>query len=189
MIGSFRIVNVVASTNVQGKIDIEKLAVALKQANYEPEVFGGLVYRRQNPKATLIMFASGKITSVGTKSENQARKAIRTTVQEMKELGGLIGSNKLNSINTENVVCTLELGSGIDLTKLTIMLPNSLYKPEQFPGLIYRPLGGKEVVLIFTSGKLIVTGAKSELRARQLLKEVYETISGAKSGRLRWDIE
>lgn len=68
MINNLTIVNVVASTFVKSTIDIEKLAMIPKQVNYEPEVFPGLIYRRQNPKATVIMFASGKITSVGTKS-------------------------------------------------------------------------------------------------------------------------
>ena len=81
--GEVRIVNVVASTRVQGELDIEKLAFMLKHANYEPELFPGLVYRRQKPKATLIMFASGKITSVGARSEMQAKKTIEVTVEEI----------------------------------------------------------------------------------------------------------
>jgi transcription initiation factor TFIID TATA-box-binding protein len=181
MVKNLRIVNVVASTFVQSTIDIEKLAMMLKQVNYEPEVFPGLIYRRQNPKATVIMFASGKITSVGTDSENQARRAIRTTVEEIKRLGGLMGSCKLNSINIENVVGTLDLGLNIDLNKLALILPNAIYETEQFPGLIYRPSSRKEVVLIFASGKLVATGAKNELRLRQLLKEVYKIISRTES--------
>jgi transcription initiation factor TFIID TATA-box-binding protein len=181
MINNLTIVNVVASTFVKSTIDIEKLAMIPKQVNYEPEVFPGLIYRRQNPKATVIMFASGKITSVGTKSENHARKAIRTTVEEIKKLGGLMGSCKLNPINIENVVGTLDLRLSIDLDELALILPNALYETEQFPGLIYRPSSSNEVVLVFASGKLVATGAKSEIRVKQLLKEVYETISRAES--------
>lgn len=176
MVKSFKIVNVIASTSVQSAIDVEKLAMALKNVTYEPEIFPGLIYRRLSPKATIIMFASGKITSVGAKSEHAARESIKATVKEIKKLGALSGSCKLNPINTENVVGTLDLGASLDLNELALALPKALYETEQFPGLIYRPSLSNEVVLIFASGKIVATGAKSESRVRQLLKEVYETI-------------
>ena len=42
-------------------------------------------------------------------------------------------------------------------------------KPEEFPGLIYRMTEPKVVILMFASGKLVCTGAKTE-------KEVYEVV-------------
>ena len=174
-----RIVNVVASTRIQGKLDLEKLAFMLKHVDYEPETFSGLVYRRQNPKATLIMFTSGKITSVGARSKMQAKKAIEVTVEEIEKAGGLIGKNTLNPINVENVVGILDLKSSIDIDDLSLKLPHSIYEPDQFPSLIYRPTSGKEVVLIFASGKLVATGTKSEWQLRELLSKISETIAKA----------
>ena len=40
-------------------------------------------------------------------------------------------------------------------------LENVEYEPEQFPGLVYRIKQPKVVVLIFSSGKLVITGGKS----------------------------
>lgn len=174
--GEVRIVNVVASARVQGGIDIEKVNLVLRGTDYNPEVFSGLVYRRRHPKATLIMFASGKITSVGTKSERQAKRAITVTIKEIEKAGGLIGDNTLGSIKIENVVGTLDLKLNIDLDDLLAKLPHSIHEPDQFPGLIHRPSTGKGVVLVFASGKLNATGAKTEQQLRKMLSKVARLI-------------
>jgi len=50
----------------------------------------------------------------------------------------------------------------VHLEKAARTLPRSMYEPEQFPGLIHRMLDPKTVILIFSSGKLVCTGAKNE---------------------------
>jgi transcription initiation factor TFIID TATA-box-binding protein len=52
-----------------------------------------------------------------------------------------------------------------------------MYEPEQFPGLIYRMNDPKIVFLLFTSGKIVITGAKKEeevYRAVTILKKTLE---------------
>ena len=64
-----KIVNVVASTRIKGQIDLEKMVYLMSKVVYEPEIFSGLIYRKIDPKVTLVMFSSGKISSMGSKSE------------------------------------------------------------------------------------------------------------------------
>jgi transcription initiation factor TFIID TATA-box-binding protein len=65
-------------------------------------------------------------------------------------------------ITIQNIVASGDIGVNIDLEKAILILENSMYEPEQFPGLIYRMRNPKTVVLIFGSGKIVITGAKFE---------------------------
>jgi transcription initiation factor TFIID TATA-box-binding protein len=62
-----------------------------------------------------------------------------------------------------NIVCSYDIGSKINLNKIvmTLSLENIEYEPEQFPGLVYRIADPKIVALLFSSGKIILTGGKN----------------------------
>jgi transcription initiation factor TFIID TATA-box-binding protein len=69
------------------------------------------------------------------------------------------------------------LGGTIDLEKVAYSLERTMYEPEQFPGLIYRMEEPKVVILIFSTGKLVITGAKKEeeiYRAAATLQKTLE---------------
>jgi transcription initiation factor TFIID TATA-box-binding protein len=61
----------------------------------------------------------------------------------------------------QNVVATANLGAELNLDAIAIGLDNTEYEPEQFPGLVYRMKDPKVVLLLFGSGKIVITGAKS----------------------------
>jgi transcription initiation factor TFIID TATA-box-binding protein len=50
----------------------------------------------------------------------------------------------------------------IELEAATYSLGRTMYEPEQFPGLIYRMDEPKVVILLFSTGKLVCTGATKE---------------------------
>src|SRR5256712_13497501 len=78
-------------------------------------------------------------------------------------------------INIENVVASATLKQQIDLNAIVRVFPGVEYRPEQFPGLVYRLKKPKTATLIFSSGKMVCTGAKSERQARKAgLKVVDE---------------
>jgi transcription initiation factor TFIID TATA-box-binding protein len=64
-------------------------------------------------------------------------------------------------IKIENVVASTTLGEDLDLQKISLALDGAEYEPEQFPGLIYRIKEPKTATLLFRSGKVVCTGAKS----------------------------
>lgn len=70
---------------------------------------------------------------------------------------------KESRVAITNMVCSYNLGKFININKLsvTLNLENIEYEPEQFPGLVYRLKDPKIVVLIFSSGKIILTGGKN----------------------------
>jgi transcription initiation factor TFIID TATA-box-binding protein len=172
---SLDIVNIIASAKIKGSIDIELLFQKLLHADYNPEMFPGLIYRRQNRKPTMIMFASGKISSHGSKTEKEAKEAIVETLKEIEGLGCIDGSPIIKWIRIENVVGNANLLRKIDLEKIYELLQSSIYEPGQFPGIIFKPLNNSVTCLIFSSGKMVIVGGKSEDQvdeAFQLMKKV-----------------
>ncbi|MCZ6583037.1 MAG: TATA box-binding protein, partial [Thaumarchaeota archaeon] len=68
------------------------------------------------------------------------------------------------------------LGGRIHLEEAARTLPRSMYEPEQFPGLIHRMLDPKTVILIFSSGKLVCTGAKKEIDVYRAVHNIHTTL-------------
>ena len=96
-------------------------------------------------------------------------------LEDLKKSGIVI--NGRPEIQVQNIVASAGLGGTIDLEKTTYSLERTMYEPEQFPGLIYRMNDPKVVILLFTSGNLVITGAKKEeevYRAVTILKKTLE---------------
>jgi transcription initiation factor TFIID TATA-box-binding protein len=84
-----QIQNIVASAGLGGRIDLEKATYSLKRTMYEPEQFPGLIYRMDDPKVVILIFASGKLVCTGAKKEAEVPRAI-AKLQETLEEKGLI---------------------------------------------------------------------------------------------------
>ena len=84
-----KIQNIVASANLAGLIDLERSAYSLGRTMYEPEQFPGLIYRMDDPKVVILLFASGKLVCTGAKKEENVYEAV-TKLHETLELEDLI---------------------------------------------------------------------------------------------------
>jgi len=84
-----KIQNIVASANLGGVIDLEAAAEKLEKTMYEPEQFPGLIYRMDEPKVVILLFASGKLVCTGGKSEKEVYEAIYK-LHDLLEKEGLI---------------------------------------------------------------------------------------------------
>jgi transcription initiation factor TFIID TATA-box-binding protein len=73
---SLKVVNIVASAILGGKVDLEKAVVTLGKAMYEPEQFPGLIYRMDEPKVVILIFASGNLVCTGAKKEQDVYDAV-----------------------------------------------------------------------------------------------------------------
>jgi len=79
----------------------------------------------------------------------------------------------------ENVVASTSLGKELDLKAIALALGGSEYEPEQFPGLIYRLKEPKTAILLFRSGKVVCTGAKSLENVKTAIDLVGQQIAAA----------
>jgi len=140
---------------------------------YEPEKFPGLIFRLKRPKTTTLIFNSGKMVCTGAKSIKEARRAVMNVIKELKKSGIIIISKP--EFKIQNIVASGNLGGMADLEKAADMLKkNTMYEPEQFPGLIYRMESPKVVILLFASGKLVCTGAKNEEDVYAAVDKLHE---------------
>ncbi len=162
------IVNVVASATIDQKLDLNDITKKFPDVEYHPEQFPGAVFRLKVPKTATLLFTSGKMVCTGSKSEEMAVKAVNTVVQKLRKGGIKIKKNAV--VTVQNIVSSINLGGKVHLEKAARTLPRSMYEPEQFPGLIHRMLDPKTVILVFSSGKLVCTGGKTE-------KDVYRSVN------------
>jgi len=174
MTGNVTIENVVASTSLGQSFDLGLITVSLDKVEYEPEQFPGLVYHLEEPKAAALIFGSGKIVCTGAKSIDEATLAINRTIDKIKSAG--IEINSQPEIVVQNVVATANLDAELNLDAIAIGLDNTEYEPEQFPGLVYRMDNPKVVLLLFGSGKIVCTGAKSIDDAEKATQNVKDTL-------------
>jgi len=172
---SINIQNVVATATLNQKVDLHAVVKRYPDVEYRPERFPGLVFRLKRPKTATLIFSTGKMVCTGAKSEKESSSAIMKVVEELKK-GGIVVLSK-PSVKVENIVASASLSGKVELEKMAVTLRKAMYEPEQFPGLIYRMDEPKVVILVFASGRLVVTGAKKE-------REVYEAVH-----RLRGSLE
>ena len=159
--------NVVASATLNQKVDLNAIVKGFPGVEYRPEQFPGLVFRLKRPKTATLIFNSGKMVCTGARSENEARRAIKNVLEELKK-GGIVIISK-PELKIQNIVASVNLSGKIDLEQAVGKLGRTMYEPEQFPGLIYRMDEPKVVILLFASGKLVCTGAKKE-------QDVYDAV-------------
>ena len=166
--------NVVASGNLNQNLDLYAILKANPAANYNPQTFPGLLYRLKRPRTSTLLFASGRMICTGGKSERSAKNALNRLVNELQTHGIVIARKP--RVEIVNIVASANLGGTIDLELVAQQLTPTMYEPEQFPGLIYRMVEPKTVILIFTSGRLVITGARRETDVKSAVKKLQETL-------------
>ncbi len=176
VISEYVIQNIVASANLGIELDLGTLALSLSGAEYEPEQFPGLIYRIKNPKSATLLFRSGKLVCTGSRSLANVKQAIETVLSDVKKAGVPITSSP--EIVVQNIVASSDLGQEINLNAIAISLglERVEYEPEQFPGLVYRLDEPKVVVLLFGSGKLVCTGARTPKDVEAAVRKITEEL-------------
>jgi len=170
----FKIQNVVACAALDQAMDLDAIKRIMINVEYHPRRFPGLVLRLKRPKTAILIFRTGKMVCTGAKSAKLARSAFRKVVSKLKAEGFII--NKKPDITIENIVSTAKMHGKVDLEAAADIMENVMYEPEQFPGLIYRVSEPKIVFLIFASGKVVITGAKTREDAEETAKKLNASL-------------
>jgi len=81
--------NIVATSDLEGELNLSEVAMALGLDNveYEPEQFPGLVYRIKEPKVAMLLFGSGKIVCAGARKIEEVSLAVEKVSKELTSLG------------------------------------------------------------------------------------------------------
>ena len=132
--------------------------------------------RIREPKTTALIFASGKMVVTGAKSEDDSKLASRKYARIIQKLGF---NAKFTDFKIQNIVGSCDIKFPIRLEGLASKHHHfSSYEPELFPGLIYRMIKPKIVLLIFVSGKIVLTGAKVREEIYQAFEMIYPVLQG-----------
>ncbi len=156
-----KVENIVASVTLAEELDLTAISLMLDSAEYEPEQFPGLIYRIKKPKTALLLFRSGKVNCTGAKNVDEVRASLDIVIKLLDDAGMAVIKNP--EIVVQNMVAVYDLGAEIDMNSVAISLglERVEYEPEQFPGLVFRLTDPKVVALLFSSGKVVLTGARS----------------------------
>jgi transcription initiation factor TFIID TATA-box-binding protein len=168
--------NLVATVNLDCRLDLKTIALHARNAEYNPKRFAAVIMRIRDPKTTALIFASGKMVVTGAKSEDDSKLASRKYARIIQKLGF---NAKFTDFKIQNIVGSCDVKFPIRLEGLASKHHNfSSYEPELFPGLIYRMMKPKIVLLIFVSGKIVLTGAKVREEIYQAFELIYPVLSG-----------
>ena len=155
-----KVVNIVVSTSLKHDIPLEKMAATLSNTEYNPEQFPGLVIRIKEPKTSALIFSSGKIVCTGARSMDKVHESINKIIKSLEKIKVKITIKP--EIKIQNIVASGSVGMDLNLNTLAMKLDNTEYEPEQFPGLVYKLDEAKATFLLFSNGKVVCTGTKSE---------------------------
>jgi transcription initiation factor TFIID TATA-box-binding protein len=175
---SFKVVNVVVKMKLPGKADLIKLTGAVPNSSYSPESFPAAVvkdYEHDGERVSFLVFSSGYVICTGGKDPEKAKRVAKAFAKALMEKGVVERGEVEPSV--ENIVAMFNLGTRVDLERASQAMENVMYEPEMFPGMLIRV--GKKAVLVFHSGKGIVTGARSVEEAEAIARDVGEMVRRA----------
>lgn len=174
-----KVVNIVVSANLGHAIPLEKMAATLSNTEYNPEQFPGLVIRIKEPKTSALIFSSGKIVCTGARSMDKVHESIRKIIKSLEKINVKIKGEP--QVNIQNIVAAGSVGMDLNLNVLAMKLENTEYEPEQFPGLVYKLPDQKATFLLFSNGKVVCTGTKSEDEVNKALDKLIENLKKVKA--------
>ena len=171
----YKIQNVVATVSVEitERIALTQIARKYRDVEYNPERFPGLIMRIEEPKATILIFSTGKMVVTGMRNPNEAEKIVDKVIKNIKKAGIKVSNPK---IVIRNFVVSGNLHTRIDLDKAAIVMEHVMYEPEVFPGLMYRMHDPKTVFLIFSTGSFVCTGTKDKETVKEAVLKLNRQV-------------
>ncbi|KAK9681747.1 hypothetical protein RND81_10G025300 [Saponaria officinalis] len=165
-----KIQNIVSTVNLDCKLNLQAIALHARNAEYNPKRFAAVIMRIRDPKTTALIFSSGRLVCTGAKTESDSKLAARKYARIIEKLGY---PASFKDFRIQNIVGSCDVRFPIRLELFQCICGEfAHYDPELFPGLIYRMVKSKIVMLIFVSGKIVITGAK----VREEIYSAFENI-------------
>ncbi|MDE1829227.1 MAG: hypothetical protein KGI25_02780 [Thaumarchaeota archaeon] len=156
------------------KVDLTKF-LNFEWGIYDGEIYGGRCGYVKLPetKGKVTVFSSGKVISIGAKSTNDSFKQLNNAKFQ------LLQANLIFDVEIEpkiqNIVATLSLDHSLSINKMVRELRGAIYEPDQFPAVILKSVN-KGSYLIFASGKIVISGCKSDDEIMQASFEIQQKI-------------
>lgn len=190
-VSEVEIANIVASGRFDVELDLAKVAEDLpngkgiESVEHSRSSGNRLLIYFSNRDTLSILAPSGVYMFTGVDSYNELGYTKSDLLSALADLGIISSTNPdseeiIDPFQVQNVVCTAELRDkkGLNLSQLAISLglEKTEYEPEQFPGLVYRPDNSSCTILVFSSGKMVITGIDDEKTAQKELEQLRQEL-------------
>ena len=174
-----KIVNMVGSGSLNVEINLNTLSeeIGQPQARYDPDKYPGMYIRFEEDSPLITVYRTGKYIITGPTSKTELFDLRERFLKFLSDMG-VIENATDEWFSVQNYVCTEDLGRALNLNSLAIGLglERTEYEPEQFPGLIYRPEGYDGVVLLFATGRVVITGCRSVDAAEEIFTDLNDDL-------------
>jgi transcription initiation factor TFIID TATA-box-binding protein len=178
LIPVIKVENLVFTCLLNEILNLKHIVLKLKKKGpqYNPKRFAAVIIRSMRPKIAILIFSPGKIVCTGAKTEVQALLHINKTIDSIREIG--YQRIRIVQMKVENLVGSTELPTQMNISSMADHLSSMCnYEPELFPGAILRiPAISPVTLLVFNSGRIVLTGAKEENEALSKLQQVLHIL-------------
>mmetsp|Transcript_26296 Transcript_26296/g.36648 ORF Transcript_26296/g.36648 Transcript_26296/m.36648 type:complete len:243 (-) Transcript_26296:125-853(-) len=173
-----RILLVTAMMNLQMKLNLKAIAMKARNAEYNPKRFAAVIMRIREPKSTALIFESGKVV-MSSRNPVLAKQAAKKFVRIIQVIG--FEAAKFSEFKIVNIMGQATVPYKIRLDALSEAHDDYCnFEPDLFAGLIYRMVEPKIVLTVFASGKVNMTGAKSEEQISKAFENIYPVLKNFK---------
>ena len=167
--------NVTATVNLRTPLDLKKIHLKTRNSEYNPKRFSAVILKIRKPKCTALIFSSGKMVVTGGRSPEQLKVGAKKFAWIVRKIG--FTNVKFKEFKIQNMLGTVDVGFPIRLEGLSLHhVAHCSYEPEIFAGLIYKMRQPRVCLLIFVSGKLVITGAKTRGDIEQAFANIYPVL-------------
>jgi len=171
----FELQNVVATFNLGVKhLNLRKISLEKPFIEYNPSKFAAATMRLRSPRTTALAFASGNMVVTGAKTEHMSRLASRKYVLVLQKHGIPVCFSKFK---IQNIVASAYIPYALMLKEISEAYGTYVsYEPDLFPGLVFRTTNPQLVFLLFRSGKIVITGARTRSQIHYTFHSLYHNV-------------
>lgn len=168
--------NIIAVTHVHQEIPLDLLDGLFPDVTYEKDEQPVLFIRFSNPKHAVFILSDGQIFCTGTTSLDVAEKTLKLVIDTLIKTG--ITIQDIAPVTIHTITASFNFGQLLSLPRVKDVLPDEQvsYNPDQSIWLEYHPLEHL-TTLLFSSGKLILTGHTTLEEMKIVLNSLKDTLT------------
>ena len=174
---SIKIENIVAYAVIADSLNVEDIVEKIPDFQYNPDEFFGATFKLDDPRTAVLILPNGKAVCTGAKNIEDVKTSIKKITIKINSAGIKVKTNP--KIETQNIIASIDVKKELHLSSISkgLLLEHVNYEPEHFPGLIYNIDDIGALLLIFSSGKIVCTGAKNMEDATKAIEMMKEKLS------------
>ena len=177
-----KIDNIITSANLGNNLNLKDIALKIKDAEYNSNKSSTITIKTKGKKISLSIFSNGKMICSGAKSEKESKIACEKFSKILRKLNINV---EIKNFKIQNIIASYNTKFKISLSTLynNLNFMNTKkdeinknyckYNKENFPGLIYFINESKISIVVFESGRIIISGPKKRKELNDILKNIY----------------